>query len=88
MTRAVVVGAGMAGLVAAAYLAKDGFDVDVFEQSDAIGGVTRTIEKNGYKWDIGPMIIETLAPDEPGGQVLRELGCMDKIKLIPGEKVS
>ncbi len=86
MTRAVVVGAGMAGLVAAAYLAKDGFDVDVFEQSDSIGGVTRTIERDGYKWDIGPMIIETLAPDEPGGLVLKELGCADKIELIPGDR--
>ena len=42
MTRAVVVGSGMAGLTAAAYLARDGCQVDVFEQADLIGGVTTT----------------------------------------------
>ena len=39
MTRAVVVGSGMAGLTAAAYLARDGCEVDVYEQAPNIGGV-------------------------------------------------
>jgi phytoene dehydrogenase-like protein len=48
VTRVVVVGSGMAGLTAAAYLARDGCDVDVFEQADHIGGVTATLRKEGF----------------------------------------
>src|SRR3972149_7621295 len=53
MTRAVVVGSGMAGLTAAAYLARDGSAVDVFEQADHIGGVTATLRRQGFAWDLG-----------------------------------
>jgi phytoene dehydrogenase-like protein len=86
MTKAVVIGAGMAGLITAAYLAKDGIEVDVFEQSDQIGGVTRSMKKDGFTWDIGPMIVETLGPDEPGGIVLKEIGCADKVEMIRGDR--
>ena len=86
MTRAIVIGAGMSGLTAAAYLQRDGFEVTIYEQSDTIGGVTRTMKKDGFTWDIGPMIIEGLGPGEPGGLVLRELGLDKRLKLIPGER--
>lgn len=86
MTKAVVIGAGMAGLTVAAYLAKDGMDVDVYEQSDVIGGVTRSMEAEGFTWDIGPMIVETVGPGEPGGIVLKEIGAADRFKLIPGDR--
>jgi phytoene dehydrogenase-like protein len=41
---AVVIGAGHNGLVAGAYLAKDGFSVGVFERSDRVGGACVTNE--------------------------------------------
>ncbi|MBI1267891.1 MAG: NAD(P)-binding protein [Cryomorphaceae bacterium] len=34
-----IIGAGHNGLVAASYLARDGFDVEVFERSDHVGGL-------------------------------------------------
>ena len=86
MTRAVVVGSGMAGLTAAAYLARDGCEVDVFEQADHIGGVTTTFRKDGFAWDLGPLMIEGLAPGEPAGRVLAELGCADGIELIRADR--
>ena len=54
MARAVVIGAGAAGLTAAAFLARDGCEVDVFEQVPHIGGVTSTIHREGFAWDVGP----------------------------------
>ncbi len=86
MTKAVVIGAGMAGLTCAAYLAKGGCSVEVYEQSEVVGGVTRTISKGGFSWDIGPLVIEGLAPREAGGVVLRELGCADRVGLVPGDR--
>jgi len=50
--KVVVVGAGHNGLVAACYLAREGCDVTVLEQSDAPGGGSRTEETvPGFKFD-------------------------------------
>ena len=86
MTRAVIVGSGMAGLTAAAYLARDGCDVDVYEQADHVGGVTATLHKEGFAWDLGPLMVEGLAPDEPAGSILAELGCADRVQLVRGDR--
>jgi len=84
MTRAVIVGSGMAGLTAAAYLARDGCDVEVFEQADHIGGVTATLRKEGFGWDLGPLMVESFGPGEPANKVLTELGCADRVGMVRG----
>lgn len=52
--RVVVVGAGMAGLTAAAYLAREGFDVLLVDKNDRVGGLVSTFENNGFFFDTGP----------------------------------
>src|SRR4030042_930861 len=86
MTKAVIVGSGMSGLTAAAYLARDGCEVDVFEQADHIGGVTATLRKEGFAWDLGPLMVEGFAPDEPTGKLLAELGCADRVQFVRGDR--
>ncbi len=86
MTRAVIVGSGMAGLTAGAYLARDGCQVDVFEQADRIGGVTATLRKEGFAWDLGPLMVEGFAPGEPVGNILAELGCADRVELVRADR--
>ncbi|UKT64072.1 phytoene desaturase family protein [Pedobacter mucosus] len=49
-----IIGAGFAGLSAAALLAKDGFDVTVLEKNEMAGGRARTWEKDGFTFDMGP----------------------------------
>lgn len=50
-----VIGAGFSGLSAAAYLAKSGHNVSVFEKNAEIGGRARQIHTdNGYVFDMGP----------------------------------
>jgi len=49
-----VIGAGFAGLAAAALLAKDGCDVTVIEKNEMVGGRARTWSKNGFIFDMGP----------------------------------
>jgi 1-hydroxycarotenoid 3,4-desaturase len=51
-----VIGAGAAGLVAAAQLAAQGLDVVVLEKADAPGGKMREVEIGGRKIDSGPTV--------------------------------
>jgi oxygen-dependent protoporphyrinogen oxidase len=50
----IVIGAGISGLVAAYLLQKEGFNVTVLEQKDAVGGSIETIKENGFLFDRGP----------------------------------
>ena len=50
-----VIGSGFAGLSAAAYLARAGCKVDVYEKNADVGGRARQLDPaNGYKFDMGP----------------------------------
>ena len=49
----IVMGAGPAGLTAAYELAKNGCTSVVVEQSDKVGGISRTETYKGYRFDIG-----------------------------------
>lgn len=80
--KVVIIGSGMAGLTAGAYLAKAGHDVTVFEQYSTIGGVTATVNQDGYSWDIGPLLLEGFAPGDKGRAILEELGVSELVKTI------
>ncbi|MBN1534448.1 MAG: NAD(P)/FAD-dependent oxidoreductase [Spirochaetes bacterium] len=86
MTRAIVIGSGMAGLTAAAHLAMDGCQVKVFEQAGHIGGVTATFERDGFRWDIGPMILEGFGPGEPVDRILKRMGLGGRLTLSRHER--
>ena len=49
----VVIGAGPAGLTAAYELVKRGDRVTVLEASDVVGGISQTVEREGWRFDIG-----------------------------------
>lgn len=53
MTEAIVIGAGPAGLTAAYELAKLGVPPTVLEADDQVGGLSRTVNYQGYRFDIG-----------------------------------
>ena len=53
-TKALVIGAGPAGLAAAWLLAKKGVNVTVVEKEKNVGGISRTLTVNGYRVDMGP----------------------------------
>ncbi len=49
----VVIGAGPAGLTAAYQLTKASWPVVVLEADDVVGGISRTVERDGWRFDIG-----------------------------------
>ena len=48
-----IIGAGPAGLTAAYELIKRGDPVIVFEADHVVGGISRTVERDGWRFDIG-----------------------------------
>jgi len=49
----VIIGAGPAGLTAAYKLAKRGVTATILEADDIVGGISRTVERDGWRFDIG-----------------------------------
>ena len=79
--KAVVIGSGLSGLTVAAKLAQQGIDVVVFEQFDRAGGVTAPVEKDGFKWDLGQLLVEGFGPGEPTGEVLADLSLTERVPV-------
>jgi phytoene desaturase len=50
----IVIGAGFAGMSAAALMAKAGYQVTVLEKNEQPGGRARVWEKDGFRFDMGP----------------------------------
>ncbi len=53
---AIVIGAGIGGIAAAARLAKNGYDVTVLEKESTPGGRCNQIVRGGHRFDIGPTL--------------------------------
>lgn len=79
-----VLGSGLAGLTAAALLAKRGDRGSLYEQHPEIGGVTSAIEKDGFRWDLGRMLVPDLGPGEPGRRILEELEISEQVETVRG----
>lgn len=85
MTSALVIGAGIGGLGAAARLVQAGYDVTVLEKSDRAGGRTNILTSKGFRFDTGPTLF--LMPDV-FRQTFKDLGeqmedHLDLIRLDP-----
>lgn len=49
-----IIGSGFSALSASCYLAKEGYNVTVFEKNDTLGGRARQFKKEGFTFDLGP----------------------------------
>ena len=49
-----IIGGGVAGLSAGTHLANEGYRVTLLERNDQLGGRARTLERDGFRFDMGP----------------------------------
>jgi phytoene dehydrogenase-like protein len=66
-----IVGAGMAGLTAAAYLTKENYDVLLLDKNNHCGGLVSTFKQNGFAFDTGPRAFVNSGMVKP---MLKDLG--------------
>lgn len=52
--KVVVVGGGFGGLSSACFLADKGFEVELIEKNEDVGGRASVLEEDGYRFDMGP----------------------------------
>ncbi|HYF31969.1 MAG TPA: phytoene desaturase family protein [Chitinophagaceae bacterium] len=52
--KVIIIGSGFAGLSAASFMAKEGWDVRVIEKHLTPGGRARRLQENGFSFDMGP----------------------------------
>jgi oxygen-dependent protoporphyrinogen oxidase len=70
-----IVGAGIAGLVAARELRRRGIDVVVFEASGQVAGMAKTVrDENGFSYDVGAHFITN--------RLAREIGVADACRTV------
>lgn len=56
MSKAIIIGAGIAGIATAIRLRKKGYDVTVYEANPYTGGKLHAFESQGYRFDAGPSL--------------------------------
>jgi protoporphyrinogen/coproporphyrinogen III oxidase len=72
MNSVAIIGGGITGLTAAFYLKRKGVPVTVFEASNHVGGVIRSVRKDGFLAEFGPNTILETSPRI--GQLVRDAG--------------
>jgi len=77
----VVIGAGIGGLTCAAYLAKKGKKVKVFEQHSVAGGCCTSFSRKGFKFDAGVLHLTGGKDNGAFQRVLSALEIEDEFKF-------
>ena len=76
---AIVIGAGLSGLSAAALLARAGLDVVVLEKADGPGGCARSFTRDGFTFDPAVHVTVEARPEAYIGLLLEHLGMADQV---------
>jgi hypothetical protein len=77
--KAIIIGSGLGGLLTAANLAKDGWEVEIYERLKLIGGRFVNIEYKGYQLSTGALHMIPHGETGPLATMLKGLGADIKI---------
>jgi phytoene dehydrogenase-like protein len=81
----VVVGGGLAGLVAARRLAESGAEVTLFERNETLGGRVRSVHEDGFTFDRGFQVLFTAYPSV---RAELDLDALDLRFFAPGATIA
>ena len=84
--RVAVVGAGLGGLSAAAHLARNGFQVDLFERHRVPGGYANSFVRNGFEFEASLHALSGIGPEGNRGPCYRILEACDvarRVEFLP-----
>lgn len=79
-----IVGAGVAGLISALVLEKNGYRPTIWEASDEIGGRLRTEKVNGYSFDVG---FQVLLEAYPKAKEYLDYDTLELRSFLPGASI-
>lgn len=82
--KAIIIGAGISGLMSGLLLAKKGVKVKIYDKNQEVGGVTSLLKKNGYTWEQGPLLMGEFLPGENGYEELKKQGI--ELKTIRSDR--
>ncbi len=74
----IVIGAGIAGLSAAIYARRSGFDVTIYESHFIPGGLSTSWTRKGYLFEGGMHWLTGSSPKSPLNKVWKELGALQE----------
>ena len=80
----IIIGAGIAGLSAAIYLHRKGFDIQILEASDSAGGRIKTDIVDGFRLDHGFQVLLTAYPE---AVALLDYKALNLKAFLPGATV-
>lgn len=84
----IIVGAGVAGLMAGAYLAKQGASVLILEKNNIVGGCYSSFRRGEFKFDSVAQIIGSCGRSGILGSILHDLGIkIDFMRLDPTDLI-
>jgi prolycopene isomerase len=78
---AVIIGAGMSGLVCGCYLAKAGMKVLIVEQHSKVGGYCTSFKRQGFSFDAAAHSLGALRPGGIVRKVFNDLGLDKRVKI-------
>lgn len=84
--KVVVVGAGLGGLSCAAHLAKNGFEVELFERNRIPGGYANSFVRSGFEFEASLHALSGIGPEGNRGPCYRLLDACDvarRVEFIP-----
>jgi Phytoene dehydrogenase and related proteins len=77
MKKVLIVGAGISGLVCGTYLAKNGFDVEIYESHSIAGGECTGWERGGFYFDNCIDWLVGSKEGSPMNRLWRDVGALD-----------
>lgn len=83
--RAVIIGSGISGLCAGAYLQMNGFETEIFEQHSNAGGLCTSWKRGGYTFESGFQWLLGSSPRSPYYQLWSELIDMKRVDFFQHE---